>query len=49
MLDPNDFYDEVPAVDNEDIKDALLTGRFRKKNKKKRGERRAGGRLGIIE
>jgi hypothetical protein len=49
VFDPEDFYDEVPKVSKEDIKDALLSGNFRKKNKKKRGQRRLGGKLGIIE
>lgn len=45
-IDINDFYDDTPAVS--DIEDALATGKFRKKNKKKRGMRR-GGKLDVIE
>lgn len=40
VIDINDFYDDNPAVS--DIEDALENGKFRKKNKKKRGKRRAG-------
>lgn len=39
-IDINDFHDETPAVD--DIEEALESGKFRKKNKKKRGMRRGG-------
>lgn len=46
VFDLNDYYEETPKV--EDIEDALVSGKFRKKNKKKRGNRR-GRKLDVIE
>ena len=48
VFDPDDFFDETPNIDNDGIDDALKSGKFRKKKKKKRGERRM-GKLGVIE
>lgn len=45
-VDLDDFLDDTPLV--EDVKDALASGKFRKKNKKKRGRRR-GRNLDVIE
>lgn len=48
VFDNNDYFDDTPFMENEEIKEAIEDGKFRKKNKKKRGRKRD-GKLNVIE
>ncbi len=41
-FDPDDYYDETPRMTLEKVPEAVNDGKFRKKEKKKRGQRRLG-------
>ena len=48
VFDNNDYFDDTPFLEDEEIKEAIEDGKFRKKNKKKRGRKRD-AKLNIIE
>lgn len=50
VIDPDDYFDETPMMDLDKVEQGLQNGDFRKKNKRKRGQRRDGKlRLDVIE
>lgn len=50
VIDPDDYFDETPMMGLDKVEQGLEKGDFRKKNKRKRGQRRDGKlRLDVIE
>ena len=50
QLDPDDYFDQTPYMKLDQVEGGLEKGDFRKKNKKKRGQRRLGRMdLDVIE
>lgn len=41
-FDPDEYYDETPHMALDKVPEAVDDGKFRKKDKKKRGQRRLG-------